>query len=90
MELGRNVLKANNHNIEFNIECFFLNTCFLSYKIYAYKQLWNTCHAAKDVLPACQGSLKDLGLDYLDLYLIHWPTAWKVNRVDARFLVAYQ
>ncbi|KAI0239529.1 hypothetical protein L0F63_003338 [Massospora cicadina] len=37
--------------------------------------LWNTFHEPKYVMPALERSLKDLQLDYLDLYLMHWPYA---------------
>jgi alcohol dehydrogenase (NADP+) len=36
-------------------------------------KLWNDKHAEADVIASCRKSLADLQLDYLDLYLVHWP-----------------
>ena len=36
-------------------------------------KLWNDMHGEANVIPSCRKSLADLGLDYLDMYLVHWP-----------------
>src|SRR5215471_6033613 len=36
-------------------------------------KLWNDKHGEADVIASCRKSLADLQLDYLDMYLIHWP-----------------
>ncbi len=40
-------------------------------------KLWNNAHKHEDVLPALKNTLNDLLLEYLDLYLIHWPVAFR-------------
>lgn len=36
-------------------------------------KVWNDMHGDGDILASCRKSLADLNLDYLDLYLVHWP-----------------
>jgi diketogulonate reductase-like aldo/keto reductase len=36
-------------------------------------KLWNDKHGEEDVIASCEKSLADLRLDYLNLYLVHWP-----------------
>jgi len=40
-------------------------------------KLWNDSHAPENVQSGIKQTLTDLQLDYLDLYLIHWPVAIK-------------
>ena len=36
-------------------------------------KVWNDMHGEGMVERSCRQSLEDLGVDYLDLYLVHWP-----------------
>ena len=45
--------------------------------IFVTTKLWNTNHRPERVEPAFEASLDRLGLDYLDLYLIHTPFAFQ-------------
>lgn len=42
--------------------------------IFVTTKVWNSDQGAARVRPALETSLTKLGLDYVDLYLIHWPT----------------
>ncbi|MBP9670206.1 aldo/keto reductase [Candidatus Woesebacteria bacterium] len=44
--------------------------------IFITSKLWNTNHNPKYVEEACRQTLKDLKLEYLDLYLMHWGVAF--------------
>ena len=48
-------------------------------------QLWNTFHKREHVRVGCEKTLSDLGLDYVDLYLVHFPISLKFVPVDVRY-----
>ncbi|KAJ8680126.1 hypothetical protein QAD02_015913 [Eretmocerus hayati] len=48
--------------------------------IFITTKLWSHAHKEDMVLEECKKSLDNLGLDYIDLYLIHWPFAFKEGK----------
>lgn len=52
-------------------------------ELWITSKLWNNAHQKDQVIPALRTTLEDLQLEYLDLYLVHWPVAFKPDVVSA-------
>lgn len=54
----------------------------LRQEIFVTTKLWNTNHSYDEARQAFEESMEKLGLDYLDLYLIHWPNPKPLREND--------
>lgn len=53
--------------------------------LWVTSKLWNTYHREEHVVMAMDQTLHDLGLDYLDLYLVHFPIALEFVPFETRY-----
>jgi alcohol dehydrogenase (NADP+) len=63
---------GNEHQIGYALQQV-LRTGIKREQLWITSKLWNDKHGESDVIPSCRQTLSDLRLDYLDLYLVHWP-----------------
>lgn len=54
-------------------------------EIFLVTKLWNDDHGYEKTMKAFEKSLENLGVDYIDLYLIHWP-----NKLNAETWRAFE
>lgn len=73
-QVGRGIARAINEGLVEHRKDLFITS-----------KLWNTHHKPEHVLLACQKSMQDLGLDYLDEYLIHFPISMEYVPIDQKY-----
>jgi D-xylose reductase len=54
-------------------------------ELFIISKLWNTFHEGPRVEPICKKQLADWGLDYFDLYYIHFPIALRYVDPEVRY-----
>ena len=54
-------------------------------ELWVTSKLWNNYHRREHVRPAVERTLRDLRLDYLDLYLVHFPIALEYVPPEVRY-----
>jgi D-xylose reductase len=54
-------------------------------ELFIVSKLWNTFHERERVEPMCRKQLKDWGLDYFDLYIMHFPIGLRYVDPEVRY-----
>ncbi len=75
---------ANEAEIGQALKFLFTNGIVKREELWITSKLWCNAHATDQVVAALDKTLKDLQLDYLDLFLIHWPVALKPHVMFAQ------
>ncbi|KAH6674879.1 D-xylose reductase [Halenospora varia] len=73
VEAGQGVARAINEGLVKREELFIVS------------KLWNTFHEKERVEPICRKQLKDWGIEYFDLYIMHFPIALQYVDPAARY-----
>ena len=50
-------------------------------ELFITTKVWNTFHSKDGVMKCFKEQTKNFGIDYFDLYLIHWPMGYKVSEL---------
>lgn len=54
-------------------------------ELFLVSKLWNSFHDGDKVEPICRKQLADWGIDYFDLYIVHFPVALKYVDPETRY-----
>jgi D-xylose reductase len=54
-------------------------------ELFIVTKLWNTFHDKENVEPICRRQLKDWGLEYFDLFIMHFPVALRYVDPEVRY-----